>query len=145
MKERKSGLALHVHHNIPWEWLWDYKERVAVIKRDKPYSEQGLRLRLLKIIPLEQLPEELLEAATEREKAWAKWEKADMKYNKVEKKWENAGEEWGEEWEKERGRWEKAEVVFYTVLKKYNPEIEALHKELCPNCPWDGQTIFPEK
>ena len=22
------------------------------------------------------------------------------------------------------------------------PEIEALHKELCPDCPWDGKTIF---
>jgi len=103
MDKRESGLAFHVHHKIPWEWCWDYEGRVAVIKQYKPRAEWKLRLRLLKIIPLEQLPEELLEAATEREKAWAKWEKADDKFS--------------------------------TVLKKYNPEIEALHKELCPNCP----------
>lgn len=24
------------------------------------------------------------------------------------------------------------------------PEIEALHAIECPNCPWDGETIFPK-
>lgn len=24
-------------------------------------------------------------------------------------------------------------------------EIEKLHAQECPNCPWDGDTIFPEK
>lgn len=24
------------------------------------------------------------------------------------------------------------------------PMLEQLHKELCPNCPWDGETIFPK-
>lgn len=24
----------------------------------------------------------------------------------------------------------------------YDKELEILHQELCPNCPWDGQTIF---
>ena len=26
---------------------------------------------------------------------------------------------------------------------KYLNEIEELHKKECPNCPWDGTTIFP--
>lgn len=27
---------------------------------------------------------------------------------------------------------------------KYTKELTVLHKKECPNCPWDGKTIFPE-
>jgi len=32
---------------------------------------------------------------------------------------------------------------FAHIANKYDKEIEALHKKECPNCPWDGDTIFP--
>ena len=30
------------------------------------------------------------------------------------------------------------------ALRKNMGEIEKLHKQECPNCPWDGKTIYPE-
>lgn len=29
--------------------------------------------------------------------------------------------------------------------QKFRGELEALHKEICPDCPWDGKTIFTRK
>jgi len=40
------------------------------------------------------------------------------------------------ELDKARAEWDKARA-------EWNKEIEALHREECPNCPWDGGTIFP--
>jgi hypothetical protein len=31
-----------------------------------------------------------------------------------------------------------------TELRNFKANIEALHAEECPDCPWDGETIFPE-
>jgi len=28
------------------------------------------------------------------------------------------------------------------AILKHLPEIDALHKQECPDCPWDGKTIF---
>ncbi len=34
----------------------------------------------------------------------------------------------------------------YDVARKAcQPKLTELHKELCPDCPWDGKAIFPEK
>ena len=32
-----------------------------------------------------------------------------------------------------------------SVLQDYREEIEEWHRQDCPNCPWDGHTIFPEE
>jgi len=37
----------------------------------------------------------------------------------------------------QRTAWEQYEAVQRTF------DMEALHRELCPDCPWDGRTIFP--
>jgi len=33
----------------------------------------------------------------------------------------------------------KAREAYY---KAYGKELTILHEELCPDCPWDGKTIF---
>lgn len=33
------------------------------------------------------------------------------------------------------------DTEYYEKNKEF---VEALHKELCPDCPWNGETIFPE-
>lgn len=33
--------------------------------------------------------------------------------------------------------------AYWDAYKAWQKEIEALHKLECPNCPWDGTTIFP--
>ena len=40
--------------------------------------------------------------------------------------------------------YDKAWEAYVKAREAYKPEIEALHKELCPGCPWDGKTIFPK-
>ncbi len=37
-----------------------------------------------------------------------------------------------------------AESAYYKSLENHRTEIEALHAEECPDCPWNGYTIFPE-
>src|SRR3989304_1531707 len=34
--------------------------------------------------------------------------------------------------------------AYRKAYDKYLPQIEALHALECPDCPWDGFTIFPE-
>ncbi len=34
-------------------------------------------------------------------------------------------------------------VLYKEAIRTYLHEIVALHKKECPNCPWDGWTIFP--
>ena len=36
----------------------------------------------------------------------------------------------------------KALEVYAKAGEAYKPQINELHKELCPDCPWDGKTIF---
>lgn len=131
---KNSGLAFHVHHNELIEWCYDYKRRVEVIKKTKPLREQELRLRLFKLIPDELLPPELVKAweaegkAREvRDKAWETWGIARKVRDKAYEAWGIAYEAWS---------------MAYKVV---DPQLEALHKELCPNCPWNGKTIFPKE
>src|SRR3972149_3274028 len=39
----------------------------------------------------------------------------------------------------------EARQEFGKVSLEILPEMEELHKIECPNCPWNGKTIFPEK
>ena len=39
----------------------------------------------------------------------------------------------------------KAGEAYVKAVRKYYPELEKLHSELCHNCPWDGHTIFPKE
>ncbi len=34
--------------------------------------------------------------------------------------------------------------IWSTTKRKYYEEIKALHAKECPDCPWDGKTIFPK-
>ncbi len=40
--------------------------------------------------------------------------------------------------------WQEAEQARRVVFERFGPEIEALHKLECPDCPWNGETIFPK-
>lgn len=120
----KSGFAFHVHHNILMDWCYDYDERVRAIKETKPESEQELRLRLFRLIPSDRLPQPLVQAREAFYKAGEACYKAGEAYNKAWVACDKAREACNKAWE------------------AYQPEIIKLHQELCPNCPWDGTTIF---
>ena len=112
-----SGLAFHLHHDSLIEYCSDYAGRVAFIKGNKPAHEIELRLRLFKLIPADRVPASLLEGLVAYEKAWAARVKA---------------------WD----AYEKAKAAFEKKFHEAMPELEIIHKELCPGCPYDGQTIF---
>ena len=118
----------HVHHLILLEPCYDYEGRVGFIKRNKPVEEQELRLRLLKKVK-GKLPAELIEAGQKYNEAWQKYYEARQKYYEARQEYEEAEEAW---------------LKYDEVLEKYATEINALHEKECPDCPWDGKTIFPK-
>ena len=141
----KSGLAFHVHHDKLYEWCWGYDERVACIKSCKPEREQELRLRLFKIIPSDRMPglESAEWAAYDKaraayDKAWAAYDKAWAAYVKA---WAAYDKAWAA-YVKARAAYDKAGAAYE---KAYSQELEVLHKELCPDCPFDGRTIFSKE
>ena len=136
-----SGFAFHCHHDKLVEFVTDYQERVDYIKHEKPIEEQKTRLGLFKMIPTDRLPDRLYqageayaEARADLGKAWADLDKTWANHDKAEaglgKAWVNL--------DKAEADLDKAEADPGTYF------IE-LHNELCPDCPWDGKTIFPGK
>lgn len=47
-------------------------------------------------------------------------------------------------WEKADATWEQTRAAREQAYAACSPELEALHKRECPDCPWDGETIFPK-
>ncbi len=169
--ETTSGLAFHCHHDTLVELVLDYNDRVDYIKRRKPVEEQELRLRLFKLIPEEKLPgktspegqafetargafekaREALEPAWEAyekawkafEPAWKAFEKAREAYETASKAYKPAREAFGTASKAYKTAWEAYETAWEAYETAFRTELETLHKELCPDCPWDGQTIFP--
>ena len=132
---RKSGLAFHCHHNTLLEYVYDYDERVRAIKRDKPESEQALRLRFFQFIPEDKLPQKGLDtydkAGDACDKARDAYDKARDAYNKA-----------GAAYYKARDTYDKAGDAYD---KANRVALNKLHEELCPDCPWNGTTIFTRK
>lgn len=145
MTKRKSGFAFHVRHDVLIEWCYDCDERVRTIKRDKPIKEQELRLRLFQLIPQDRLPVKL-------NKAWEAYDKTRKAYDKTREACIKTGEACTKAWKAYDKAWKaydkageactKAGEACTKAGEACNKEIEILHQELCPNCPWNGQTIF---
>lgn len=125
MVKRKSGFAFHVHHDVLFEYCTDYEERVNYIKANKSADEVDLRLRLFKLIPTKRLPSILKEAEEAFNEAGKAYDEAEEAFYEAEEAFYEAWEAFDEAWE------------------AYETQIIQLHKELCPDCPWDGKTIFP--
>ena len=110
--------AWHIHHDTLFEMLTEPIEtRIAYIREEKREDEVELRLRLLKPVA-GKLPEAIYQAREKYSQAREKYIQAEVEYG-------------------------QAEVEYGQARKKYRSEIEALHAIECPDCPWDGTTIFP--
>ena len=108
--------AWHVHHEKLFEELTEpIEDRIRYIWENKLESEIPTRLRLLKVVKNQ---DAILEYESVRQKALAEYESVVQKA---------------------RAEYESAEQ------KAWNEIIIPLHNKECPNCPWDGKTIFPEK
>ena len=123
-----TQFAWHVHHDGLLEPLTEpIENRIVYIKAKKPKNEQALRLRLLKTV-IGTLPLEYTKAWDEHTKTRAE---RTAKYTKTRAEYIRA---WAEH--------DKARAEYDKALAECLPEIEALHKLECPDCPWDGTTIF---
>ena len=125
---KTSGLVFHCHHDQLIEFGYDIKERQQAIRDTKAKSEIKLRLKLLQFIPSKRLPQEGLDeyirAGKVYSRAWVTYSKAWVAYT-------------------------EARVAYNGALAAYCEKnkvaLEELHKELCPDCPWNGWTIFTRR
>ena len=131
-----GDLVWHIHHDTLCEPLTQpFETRVSYILSQKLAIEVPTRLRLMKPVR-GKLPEwekaraELLKAGAAWEKAYVEWDKAGAKLDKA-----------GAEFNKAHAEWGKARAEMLKALR--HPSVLALHAKECPDCPWDGKTIFP--
>jgi hypothetical protein len=122
----KKGWFWHVHHDTLIEWSDDIDERIEYIKIGKPANEIPLRLKLLKLVKGEIPDAAWQKAGAALEKADAAWQKAGAALEKADAAWQKAG-----------AARQKAGAALET-----NKKVLALHQKECPDCPWDGKTIF---
>ena len=118
MDAMKIGMCWHVHHSTRLvEWCHDLDGRIAFVKAHKKPEQVKTRLKLMKMVKGE-LPEEVISAS----KAFAEAGKALAEAGKA---------------------CNEAGKAFDDAILRNLPAIIKLHEEECPNCPWDGRTIFP--
>jgi len=130
--DNRQGFFWHVHHGILIEWCHSYDERAEYIRTGKSPDEQETRLRLFQPVK-GSLPEEVIEARRALNEAW-------RVYNKARRAFFGTSRVDSEAYE----AYVKATRAFNEAVSKNMSKIEALHAEECPNCPWNGHTIFPK-
>ena len=112
-----TGFYWHVHHDILMEWCASYSGRVAAIMA-KPAAEINTRLRLFQPVTGE-LPEKCRMVAAAMTAA-REIKGVDVSY----RKWQ-------------------ALAALFKAREECASLIVDLHRQQCPNCPWNGRTIFP--
>jgi len=145
----------HIHHTQLLELSTEpLKKRAKYILEEKPEDERKLRLQLMRpVLHPEKFPKQLIKARAKADKAYAELGKARAEVGKAYAEVDKARAELGKaraEWDKARAELgkayaevDKARAEVGKAYAEWNKEIEALHREECPNCPWDGGTIFP--
>ena len=135
----------HIHHGVLFEQATEpIKNRIAYIKAEKAEWERSLRLRLLKPVKDQKRLIAILTAykkavATALEAyrkatalAWEAYKKAVAPALEAYEKVEDSASE----------AYKKATAL---ASAKRDRAINALHSKECPDCPWDGETIFPKR
>ena len=138
MAEVQTGFFWHVHHKVLLEWCYSYNERASYISEQKREDQKETRLRLFKPVK-GKLPQEVVEAWQAIDKAWQAIDKARQALNKARQAYYEASQAYYEASQ----ALDEARQALDEALHKNMPAIEALHKEECHDCPWNGKTIFP--
>ncbi len=138
MAEVQTGFFWHVHHRVLLEWCYSYNERASYISEQKREDQKETRLRLFKPVK-GKLPQEVVEAWQAYIKAWQAIDKARQALNKARQAYYETQQAY---YEASQAHYE-ARQALDEALHKNMPAIEALHKEECHDCPWNGKTIFP--
>lgn len=155
--EQQTGFFYHVHHETLLEWCYNYNERAEYIRTGKPEKEREIRLRLFKPVK-GNLPQEVVKARKALDAAWQVFIETRQNFNaaliKVGKliyglellqnrdEARQASEAY-QTHETARYAYDEALRVYNESIERNMSEIELLHSQECPNCPWNGHTIFP--
>ena len=127
----------HMHHRILIGATVNIGEREAYIMAYKPREEIPLRFKLMtKMEHPRKLPKEWKDAYKELYKLNKEWDKLDDNFNRylsneVSKKMNMVEKKLNKNYKK-----------IIALNKRYKSQLEALHKEEHPDCPWNGKTIF---
>ena len=152
MAEVQTGFFWHVHHRVLLEWCYDYDGRASFISEQKREDQKETRLRLFKPVK-GKLPQEVVEAGRGLDKAWHAYDEAGRASDKAWHAYNRAGRASDKAWQayyetqqaynEASQAYNRARQALDEALHKNMPAIEALHKEECHDCPWNGKTIFP--
>ena len=124
MAKVKPYWCWHYHHGVLVELVTEsIADRIAFNRTHKPESELETRERVIHKVK-GKLPARFVAA----------WGKADAAWDKAYAAWGKADAAWG-----------KADAAWGKAYADHMPAILKLHAKECPNCPWDGTTIFPAK
>jgi len=152
-----KAYAWHVHHDALLELLTEPLEvRAAYIRDYKPSNEHGLRLRLLHPVigPLSapvvaalaesaRLGAETDRLRAESERLWAESARLGAECARLGAECSRLRAESARLWDEGARLWDESVRMRDEGNAAHAAEIEALHRVECPDCPWDGQTIFP--
>ena len=141
----------HIHHGVLVERLTEPLEnRIAYIKANKPANEIATRLRLIRpAVGVEQIFKAYDEVMVP---AWKTYSEAKASAGKTyyevrASAWKTYDEATASAWKTFNEAVASAEKTYDAAVaparKAFNEAVEALHAEQCPNCPWNGETIFP--
>ena len=121
----------HIHHNVLAEFaIGPIEERSAFIRAKKPTEEIETRLRLMRPVQHEPFGPAVKAILTFLENmAIIRKAKPNKEGREISRKAWRIADQASRDYAKHRSAFHK--------------ELEALHKLECPDCPWDGETIFP--
>ena len=163
-------LGVHCHHDVLLEIVTSFEKRVEYIRANKPASEIPLRLRLFQLIPPERLPAALGETRDEGRRLWTEgnrlrsegsrlwaegrrlraegdrlWIEGDRLRAEDNRLWIEGDRLWAEGtrlWTEGNRLRSEGNRLRDEGIAAHMPALLALHAALCPDCPWDGKTIF---
>src|SRR3990167_1160051 len=153
-----SGMAVHVHHDILFEYCHNYQERVDYINKKKPEHERKTRIKLFAMLTQEQiamLPKEFVEARQKCNEASQKWNEERQKYDEVSQKYNEAMQKYDEarqkydevsqKYDEVSQKYNEARQKCNEASQKYKPQLEEIHKKICGCKEWDGtELVFPK-
>ena len=174
-EEHPPGLYWHCHHGVLIEFCHNYQERADFIRSEKNRSEVPTRLRLFQPVrgTLPEIVVQALQAFGQAGRAYGQTERACYQarqalnqammafdqargaQNQALQARDQANQAFDQARQAHDQAWLAHNQAEQTYSQAYDqaeqalrdnlPAIKALHALECPNCPWNGKTIFCEE
>jgi len=154
-KEKKAGFYWHMNPRALMEQCYDYTKRRAEMLSSRSLDENTREhLRLFKRVKSE-LPETVMRAQQVIDAAQQASREACQAYDEMRRirdedrsrtyqtDLDQACDKAFHTLQEARLVYERARQTYINTLLTNKTAIEELHQQECPNCPWDGETIFP--